>query len=286
MLRDYWKLTRPGIVAMVLFTMAVAAWTAGEKPPPWDLLLHALFGTGLVIVGAIALNQRLEIRGDAKMPRTAGRPLPAGRLTRWQVTRFGVLATAAGLVYLGLLSERPGVVVLAMVSWAIYVWTYTPLKSRTAWQTPVGAVAGAMPMLLGSAVVQSPMSLMALTLFAVVYFWQLPHSMAIAWLYRREFASADVKLITVVDPSGRTAGLVAVAGAMVVMPVSLIPSLVGLAAWQYNVVALLLGHAYMIGALGFLRSRTDTSARWLLRVSLVYLPLLLGALLLWRRQVV
>ena len=278
-MRDYWRLTRPRIVAMVLFAMAVASWTAGEQSPSWETLFHALGGTALVIVGALALNQRLEVEGDAKMPRTAGRPLPSGRLTRVAVTRFGTLTSAAGLAYLALLSE-PGVVALAVVSWVIYVWTYTPLKSHTAWQTPVGAVAGAMPMLLGAAVVRAPMGHKALCLFAIVYFWQFPHAMAIAWLYRREFASAEVKLATVVDPSGRTAAVVAVFGAVVLLPVSLIPWLAGMAGGYYSIAALLLGHGYMACSFAFLRRRNDATARWLLRASLVYLPALFVALLL------
>ncbi len=268
---------------MVLFCMAVAAWTAGERPPPWPwpVLMHALMGTALVIVGAIALNQRLESRGDAKMPRTASRPLPAGRLSQRQVTRFGVLISALGLVYLALWSD-PMLLVLGAFSWALYVWAYTPLKSRSAWQTPVGAMAGAMPMLLGAATAGALWSLMALTLFAVVFFWQLPHSMAIAWLYRHEFAAAEVRLTTVVDPSGRTAGILAVLGAVVVMPMSLIPSMCGLTGWQYSTIALLLGHAYMACAFGFLHRRNEATARRLLWASLIYLPALLAALLVYR----
>ncbi len=277
----YWKLIRPGIVGMVLFSMAVAAWTAGERPPSWPVLLHALLGTALVIVGAVALNQRLEFRGDAKMPRTAGRPLPAGRLSEQHVARFGLLISAVGAAYLAVWSGL-SLLLLATASWALYVWAYTPLKSRSTWQTPVGALAGAMPMLLGAAAADALCTATALALFGVLFCWQLPHSMAIAWLYRHEFASADVKLATVVDPSGRTAGLVAVAGSVVLMPVSLIPSLIGHAGWPYGLVALLLGHAYMACSLNFLRRREEANARWLLRASLVYLPLLFAALLCFR----
>jgi protoheme IX farnesyltransferase len=263
---------------MTLLAMAVAAWTVGEQPPRWSDLLHALAGTAAVIAGAIALNQRLELRGDARMPRTADRPLPAGTLSRRQVTRFSLVVSAAGFVYLVLLA-RPEVVVLALASWVIYVWLYTPLKSRSPWQTPVGALAGAMPVLLGAAVADAVLSPMALVLFAVLYFWQLPHSMAIAWLYRHEFVAAEVKLTTVVDPTGRTAGLVAVGGAIVLLTVSLIPPLFSGTDWPYNLSALLLGHGYMACAFAFLRRRSDASARWLLRASLVYLPALFGALL-------
>ena len=277
-LRDYWQLTRPRIVAMVLFAMAVAAWTAGEQPPPWPVLMHALLGAGLVIVGAVALNQRLERRGDAKMPRTAERPLPSGRLSEGQVALFGILTSAAGFCYLTWWSDW-SVVALAAVSWVIYVWTYTPLKSLTVWQTPIGAVAGAMPMLLGAAAAGAAFSPMALALFGIVFFWQFPHAMAIAWLYRRQFASADVKLVTVLDPSGCMAGLLAVAGAVVLLPVSLVPMLFSSAGWGYAAVAMLLGACYWAAAVAFRQHRDDTTARRLLRVSVVYLPGLFAALL-------
>jgi protoheme IX farnesyltransferase len=276
---DYWKLLRPGILGMTLVAMAVAAWIAAPQPPAWPDLLHGLFGTALVIAGAIVLNQRLESRGDAKMPRTADRPLPAGKLTRRQVTWLGLTASVAGLVYLAIFSQ-PMVVVLAAASWVIYVWLYTPLKSRSPWQTPVGALAGAMPVLLGAAVAGAMTSPMAWVLFAVLYFWQLPHSMAIAWLYRHQFADAGVRLVSVVDPSGRAAGRVAVAGSIVLLTVSLVPAMMHWTEWPYNLGALLLGHAYMACSFGFLRSRSDLSARWLLRASLIYLPALFAALLL------
>jgi len=276
---DFVRLTRPGIVAMVLFAMAVAAWTAGGEPPSWPVLAHALVGTGMVIVGAIVINQRLEVRGDTLMARTAKRPLPSGRLSVRQVTCFGVFCSAAGCAYLVLFS-RPGVVAVAAVSWVIYVWTYTPLKSRSVWQTAVGAVAGAMPMLLGATVVQSPMSPMALTLFGIVYFWQFPHSMAIAWLYRDEFAAADVKLATVVDPSGRSAGKLALFGAAALLPVTLLPALFSAGGWMYVAVAVVLGTLYLVCSLRFLGRRDDVTARWLLRASLIYLPVLFVALLM------
>jgi len=277
--KAYWGLVRPRIVAMVLFAMAVAAWTAGEEKPSWQVMAHALSGTALLIVGAIALNQRLERRGDAKMLRTADRPLPAGRLSNREVTWFGVLASAAGLTYLFCCSGA-GVFVVAIVSWVLYVWAYTPLKSVTVWQTPIGAVAGAMPVLLGAAAVRAPMSPMAVSLFAIVFFWQLPHAMAVAWLYRREFASAEVKLATVVDPSGHTAGVLALLGAAALLPVSLGPSLYGPAGWVYGLVAVWLGLGYLTYAFAFFQRRSDGSARALLRASVVYLPILFGVLLL------
>ncbi|HUT95499.1 MAG TPA: heme o synthase [Thermoguttaceae bacterium] len=276
---DYWRLIRPRIVLLVLFAMAVAAWTSGEQRPAWTDLAHALVGTALVIAGAMALNQRWEVRGDARMPRTSGRPLPTGRLTARQVTGFGLLVSAAGLGYL-LVASQPGVVVLALASWVVYVLLYTPLKSRTIWQTPVGAAAGAMPVLIGAAVARTPMSPMALSLFGIVCLWQFPHAMAIAWLYRQEFASAEVRVATVVDPSGRAAGVLAVLGAAALVAVSMIPPALALVGWTYAGVAMLLGAGYLACAVRFLGRRDDASARWLLRASLVYLPAVFAALLL------
>jgi protoheme IX farnesyltransferase len=278
-----WHASRPRIVAMVLFTMTVTALVAAPQPPAWTVLANALVGSALVIVGAIALNQRLEYISDGKMPRTANRPLPSGRLTNRQMTTFGIVTTAAGLVYLALLVNT-AIVLLAAISWVIYVWIYTPSKRLTPWQTAVGAVAGAMPTLLGAAAADASLSPNALALFGTVYFWQFPHAMAIAWVYRDQFASAEVKLPTVIDPSGRSAGLLSLMGAVALVPVSLMPVMVGAAGWGYAAVALLLDAAYLLPAIRFLARPEDAVARRLLVASFFYLPAALAAqlvALLW-----
>ncbi len=276
--RDFWELARPRIVGLVLFTLAVAALVSGPAPPAWPTLVHALVGSALVIVGAIAMNQRLERASDAKMRRTASRPIPSGRLTSGQVGWFALAASAAGAVYLAV-AVNGATVALAAASWLVYVWVYTPLKPMTAWQTPVGAVAGAMPALLGAAAAGAWASPTALALFGVVYFWQFPHAMAIAWLYRREYAVAHLRLITVVDPSGRAAGRWAVLGAGVLLPVSVVPWLDGRAGAGFETFALLLGAGYLAASIGFWRRPDDVSARRLLLTSVVYLALLLAGLL-------
>lgn len=279
---DYWRLIRPRIVAMVLAAMLVAAWIAAENPPDRLAVFHALLGSAGVIVGAIAFNQRLESRSDAKMPRTADRPLPSGRLTDRQVTRFAVLATLAGLGYLAVFGS-PQLVGLALLSWIFYVAAYTPMKRRSIWQTPVGAVAGAMPVLLGAAAVDAPGSRLAWCLFGIVFFWQFPHSMAIAWLYRQEFASAAVRVATVVDATGRTAGKLALWGAVLLLPVSVLPAFLSLADWGYGVEAAILGLIYLGLSMRFYSAPSDGNARRLLRMSLLYLPILLVLLLILRR---
>jgi protoheme IX farnesyltransferase len=264
-------------VALVLLAMAVSAWTTAQSPS-WAAIGHALVGTALVIAGAIALNQRLECQGDAKMARTAGRPLPAGRLSRRQVTRFGLAATLIGLAYLAVATNAM-LTALAAVGWLIYVGIYTPLKTRSAWQTPIGAAAGALPVLLGAAAVGRSLSPWAIVLFGIVYFWQFPHSMAIAWLYRHEFAAAGVKVAVVTDPTGRAAGIWAALGAAALLPISLSPLYFSLAGTRYAVCAAVLGAGFLGLATEFACRRNDSAARRLLWASLIYLPALLAALI-------
>jgi heme o synthase len=277
---DYWRLARPRIVALVLLAMAVSAWMTAAPRPSWILLTHALCGTALVIVGAIALNQRLECTGDAKMPRTAGRPLPAGRLSSRQVTTFGLMATALGLAYLAI-AAGPMLTVLAAIGWLAYVGLYTPLKSRSAWQTPIGAAAGAMPVLLGAAVGGQPLSPWAMVLFAIVFFWQFPHSMAIAWRYRSQFAAAGVKVAAVTDPTGRTAGLLALLGAAALLPVSLISLALAQASMVCGYAVLFLDAIYLAASISFARHPDDQTARRLLIASLLYLPTILAVFFAW-----
>jgi heme o synthase len=280
---EYWKLIRPKIVVMVLAAMLVSGGTSAEPAEPqsravsariWINLLNAMLGTTGIIVGAIALNQRLECQGDAKMPRTADRPLPAGRLTAGEVTLFGAIATLLGTIYLVCLSN-PTMVILAIVGWMVYVLAYTPLKRRSIWQTPVGAAAGAMPALLGAAAVGSPQSPIGWSLFGIVFCWQMPHAMAIAWLYRRQFADAGVRVATVVDPAGRIAARFGLFGAILLLPVSLAPAIYAQMGWMYGILAAFLGLGYLFFSFVFYRSRDDTAARHLLWASLIYLPLIL-----------
>ena len=278
-LLDYWRLVRPRIVAMVLAAMAVSAWMTAPRMLPRIELAHALFGTAMVIVGAIALNQRLEYAGDAKMPRTADRPLPSGRLDRRQVTAFGLAATALGLAYLTIVSG-PLLTLLAAIGWLIYVTVYTPLKNRTPWQTPIGAAAGAMPVLLGAAAAGQAFSPWALVLFGIVFFWQFPHSMAIAWLYRRQFATAGVRVAPVTDQTGQTAGLLAVFGATALLLVSQVPWQLGLAGAAYNIAVLILGTIYLAASVWFAYRHDNQTARRLLIASLIYLPAMLAVFLL------
>ena len=265
---------------MVLLTLVVAALVAGPTVPRLPVLAHALVGSMLVIVGAVAMNQRCEKRTDTLMSRTAQRPLPAERLSPVQVTRFGLITTFVGVIYLACLVKNWETVVAAVASWIIYVWIYTPLKLFSSWQTPIGAIAGAMPVILGAAAVGAPWSMISLVLFGILYFWQFPHAMAIAWLYRHDFAAANLRVATVTDPTGRTAAVLAVLGAIVLLPVSMLPTFCHRLGWGYGGWMFLLGLAYLAASIQFLLRTDDRTARRLLRFSFLYLPLVL-AVTLW-----
>ena len=267
----YIQLTRPRIVAMVLFALAVAAWTSGEEPPAWQLLVSTLAGMALITAGSVALNQWYEQRSDALMARTQGRPIPTGRVPSGRALLFGIALSAAGLTLLSLLADR-WVLLMALASWIFYVACYTPLKALTVWQLPVGAVAGAMPMLIGGAVARAPLDVLSWILFGIVFCWQFPHAMAIAWIYRHQYARAGLRVASVSDPSGRLAGMLASAGAAVLLPVSLLPVVQHqILAW-FGVVALVCGLAYLFLAVRFWRERSDERARRLLWASFSTCP--------------
>jgi protoheme IX farnesyltransferase len=277
--RDYIELTKPKIVILELVTIVVAAFVASWGSPDLYLLASAVMGTGLVAAGASAWNQWIERASDARMARTAERPLPAERLSGREVLWFGSLSTIAGLVWLAV-SVNALTAALGLATWAAYVCLYTPLKSRTCHNTAVGAVAGAMPVLMGWTAVGGRLGLAAATLFLIVFLWQFPHFMAIAWIYRHDYAAAGCRMLPVVDPSGRRAGLQAVLAALVLLPVSVLPAVVRLAGEGYFIAALVLGLAQLAAAANFARRLDDRSARLLLRASLVYLPSVLLLLLL------
>lgn len=278
-LADYVELTKPKIAALVLITVAVAAFVAAWGPPDPILLLHTLIGTTLVAGSASALNQWLEVDTDAQMERTAGRPLPAGRLTPRQVVWFGAVTIVLGTFYLAV-AVNPLTAVLGVLTWTCYVWLYTPLKSRTPANTTIGAIAGAMPVLMGWASVGAPLDAKAFSLFLIVFLWQFPHFMAIAWLYRRQYGEAGLQMLSVVDPSGRRAGAQALVSALALVPVSLVPSVLGIAGGIYFAWAVVLGVGQLACAVAFLVQMDDASARRLLRASLVYLPAIMLLLML------
>jgi protoheme IX farnesyltransferase len=275
---EYLQLTRPRIVLMVLFTVAVAAWCCGDTAPGVVKLLHAVIGTALITAGSVAMNQWYEQRSDALMARTRNRPLPTGRIASRHGLAFAVGLSLLGLLYLTILSTQL-VALVAVLSWIFYVACYTPLKAISVWQLPVGAVAGAMPIVIGGAVVGAPLSTLSLVMFGVLFLWQFPHAIAIAWIYRDHYARAKLQVASVRDPSGRLSGILAVLGAALLVPVSILPTALQYANGLFAVVAAVAGLGYLLVSCRFLRERSDPAARKMLVASFLYLPALLFTLL-------
>jgi len=278
-LADFVELTKPRIAVLELVTVAMAAFMARWMVPDPLLLVWLLAGTTLTAAGASALNQWLETASDARMPRTADRPLPAGRITPRQALMFGVVTTVLGVVVLAAMAN-PLTAALGFATWFLYVCVYTPMKRVTPLNTVVGAVAGAIPVLMGWAAVEGRFGLSAAALFMIVFLWQFPHFMAIAWIYRDDYARGGMQMATVVDPTGRRAAKQAFVSALVLVPVSLLPAVVDSAGPVYFAWALLLGAAQAACAAWFLVHQNERSARTLLRATLIYLPSLLLMLIL------
>jgi protoheme IX farnesyltransferase len=280
-LSDLAELTKPGITLMVVLTAGLGFLLAEEERISFLLLVHTLLGTGLVSAGASVLNQVIERETDALMRRTARRPLPAGRMHPDMALLFGVGLAVAGLVDLAL-GANLLTALLGAVALAGYVFVYTPLKRVSSLATVIGAIPGAIPPMMGWSAVRNDLDLAAWVLFGILFFWQMPHFLAIAWLCRDDYREAGFPMLTVSDPEGvRTARQVLLYGAALV-PVSLMPSLLGLLGTVYFVGALALGLAYFGFGLGFARSRTTPGARWLMLASILYFPAVLLVMLLDR----
>lgn len=271
---SYLELVKPRISALVLATVAAGYVMAAAGHVVPLALFHLLLGTALTAAGANALNQFLEADTDALMHRTARRPIPSGRLTRSAVMRFGLVSGVAGVLYLTLMAN-PLVGLLGLATIGAYLLCYTPLKKRTSLATVVGAVPGATPPLIGWAGAGQGLSLEAWVLFSILFMWQLPHFLAIAWRWRRDYARAGYPMLTVRDHDGlRTARQVVVQSAGLLL-VSLAPTVFGRAGGGYFFCAFALGCAFIFFGVSFAISRTDLGARRLFLASLAYLPLLL-----------
>ena len=272
---DYLVLARPRLNSLVLVTTLGGAWLGSRGTASASLLLQAVGGTALVAVGAGALNMVMERRTDALMLRTRDRPIPAGRIQPAEAILFGGAAAAAGLAWLALATDLLAAA-LAAFTLVVYLAVYTPMKGRSAHNTLVGAVPGAIPPLIGWAAARGGLEPGAWVLFAVLYLWQIPHFLSIAWLYREDYGRAGLVMLPGVDGDGAAAGRQATIYAVCLAGASLFAVPAGIGGGAYFAGAILLGAVYATAAAFFARSRTDGSARRLLRASLLYLPLLLA----------
>jgi protoheme IX farnesyltransferase len=274
---DFVALSKPRLNLLVLVTAAGGLYLAAPDGVALSLVLHTLVGTGLVAGGASAINQVWERDTDALMRRTRNRPVASGRLSTHEGLWFGLALSAAGLaeLWLGVNPLAAGVAALTLVSYALI---YTPLKRRTSLATLVGAVPGALPPVIGWAAATESVTLPAIVLFGIVFLWQMPHFLSIAWLHRDDYAAAGIPLLPVLEPDGRRTGRQALLYGAALWPVSLMPPLVGLAGAFYMAVATVLGLTLIVMSVQFARHRTVAAARQLFLYSITYLPLLWGAL--------
>jgi protoheme IX farnesyltransferase len=274
---DLIALTKPRVVVMVLVTTLVGYYVGLAGTPDYARMLNLVIGTLLAAGGTLALNQYRERDVDALMERTRNRPLPDGRLQPLEALLFGTAITGIGLVYLAAFVNLLSAAVTAATV-ALYLFAYTPLKLRTAICTIVGAVPGALPPVTGWVAARDDFGLGAWILFGILFLWQLPHTLAIARLYRQDYARAGVRVLPVVDVDGFSTERHIVMGCLALLAVSLLPTLVGLAGALYFTGAFVLGVAFVaLGALQAL-SPSSTAARRVLFASLLYLPALLALL--------
>ena len=274
---DLLALTKPRVVVMVLVTTLVGYHVGLTGSADYLRAIHLLIGTLLAAGGTLALNQHWERELDARMDRTRARPLPAGRLQPLEALVFGTALTVLGTAYLGVLVG--GLVALVTMATSIlYLFAYTPLKPRTALCTLVGAVPGALPPVAGWAAARGDLTLGAWVLFGILFLWQVPHTLAIARLYRDDYARAGVRVLPVIDPDGASTDRQIVLGSVALLSVSLLPAAIGWTGPMYLAGALLLGLAFAAVGIAQALAPSPRAARQVLLASLLYLPLLLGLL--------
>jgi protoheme IX farnesyltransferase len=278
-LSDYVALTKPGVVVMVLITTLVGYHLGADGALDPLRILDTLLGTALAAGGTLALNQYLERDLDRLMARTRLRPLPGGRLHPAEALAFGGGLLLVGLGWLFLrVGPLPALVTAATA--VSYLLVYTPLKPVTSLCSLAGAIPGALPPVAGWAAARGTLGLEPWVLFGIMFLWQIPHSLAIGRMYRDDYARAGIRVLPVVDADGLSTGAQVVGNCLALLPVALLPTLIGLAGPVYFLVALVLGLGFLWSAIGLARSRTVADARRLLFASLIYLPVLLGVLAL------
>jgi heme o synthase len=275
----YLDLTKPRITVLVALS-ALAGFALGSTSPiDWAKFFHTALGIALLSSGISALNQYLERDLDALMRRTMFRPLPLGKLTPRSALWFGIGISVMAEVYLAWL-VNPMTAAWGLLALTSYLFLYTPLKTRTTWCTFVGAFPGALPPLLGWTAARNELGVEALVLFVIMFLWQFPHFHAIATMYREEYERAGIRMLPVIEPDGRSTSRQIVGYTLALIPVSLLPTLLKFSGWTYFAGALILGSAFLYCSLTAARRMTHERSRLLLKASVLYLPILLGLMVL------
>lgn len=269
----YAELTKPRITFLIVLTSAAGFALASTEAVNYSALLSAMFGIALLSSGIATLNQYIERDLDSLMRRTADRPLPSGKLHPNEALVFGWTLTVGAEVYLALM-VNPLSALLGLTVIAGYLFAYTPLKTRTTLSTMVGAFPGAVPPLIGWAAARGEIALEAWVLFAILFLWQFPHFLAIAWMYREDYGRAGILMLPVVEPEGRVTAQQIVVYTVLLLPVSLLPALLGTSGKIYFVGAIVLGLLFLYSSVRAAMSKSRQEAKRLLLASVIYLPLL------------
>jgi len=271
---DYLELTKPRVTFMVLVSVLAGFYLGTPDSINWTLLLNAILGTWLVAAGTNALNQLIERDIDSVMKRTQKRPLPSGRLTAKQVAIFAASISILGVTYLCLtVNLLTGM--LAALTLVSYVFVYTPLKRKTSLSTIIGAVPGALPAMGGWTAVTGEIGGGAWALFFLLFFWQLPHFLAIAWIYKEDYKRGGFPVLPVLDVGGDLTGRQIIVNCLALISVSLLPTVLGLTGAVYFVGALVLGLLYLTSGIRLARGKSIRYAKQLLHASIIYLPILI-----------
>ena len=273
-IRDYLELTKPRVTWLILLSAAVGYYL-GEGAGRYGPLFHTLLGTALLASGTAVLNEWYEREADARMLRTRRRPIPSGRIAPASALTFGLALSLAGFADLALNVNRTAAL-CGLATLACYLFLYTPMKQRTPHSSIVGAWAGAMPPLIGYAGAHGALTRESWALFAILFLWQFPHLLSIAWRHREDYGRAGIVFLPVIEPDGRSTARQMLIGSLLLIPASLLPIYMSMEGWGYGGGALLLGLGYLCATLRVSINRTEARARGVLLASVVYLPLLYG----------
>lgn len=276
---DYLMMMKPELTLLSVSTAVGSAYIALHGSTQYSFLIHTLIGTILIGGAAGVLNQYMERRYDAMMKRTEQRPIPAGRVQPAEALFFGILLGIAGLSYLATFTNWVAVS-LSVLTLVSYLAIYTPLKRKTPFATVIGGIPGALPPLIGWAIVRGSVSMEAWTLFFILFFWQMPHFLSLAWMYRKDYARAGYKLLVVLDQTGDITSRQILIYCCALIPASLMPTLIGFSGYAYFTGALILSISLLITGIAFFRKQSPLAARRIFYTSLLFLSLLFILLIL------